>query len=110
MDKKDDLWGDIKMVICECGCNTLIQFKMRLSGSHFRGNRDYWCPNCSKTTMGYSTVKIKWVPISESEIHKPIHYTHPKEIIERDEEIARLQKRVKELDDQVMRYWESQLS
>ena len=110
MDEKDDLWSDVKMMKCECGCNTLIQFKLRLTGSSKRGLKDYWCPNCSKTTMGYSTQKIKWVKISESEISKPIHYTNQKEIIERDEEIARLQKRVKELDDQVMRYWESKLS
>ena len=102
---------DVKQLVCEgCGCNTLIATRVGQKDSYRRGSVWYFCPNCSAINFSSETPDIKWVKAEWNDLTIEKQYVQPTTLAEAEDEIARLRKRVADLDAQVIRYWESKLN
>ena len=107
-----DYYDDVKIMTCECGCNTLIQSKMRNSQSFRRGEREYYCPNCEKISFGDNTAVFRYVRAdSLHDIHRLAGQQYVQtQLDEKDAEIANLRKRIEKLEAKETARWTAMLS
>lgn len=107
-----DYYDDIKIMTCECGCNTLLQYKLRNSQSFRRGDRNYYCPNCKKISFGDNKTVFRYIRAhSLYDVGRPTGQQYIQtQLDEKDEEIANLRKRIEKLEAEETARWAAMLS